>query len=141
MREKNALLNTALLALQGEGSHSTYKKYGACHESATVFEIVFRSEAEANAWLAAVMILAALLLMAVIKQLGLAISEIKASQVSQGAMLKQVPPPPPPRPLFLPSPHPPPHAHIFQDLYTKSSQRSSSRSIEVERWPRYERGL
>lgn len=48
------------------------------------------SEAEANAWLAAVMILAALLLMAVIKKLGLIMLEAESGHVSQGAMLKQV---------------------------------------------------
>lgn len=49
------------------------------------------SEAEANAYLAMVMILAALLLMVLIRRLGLAIVEIEQSRVSHGAVLKQVP--------------------------------------------------
>jgi hypothetical protein len=49
------------------------------------------SEAEANAYLAMVMILAALLLMVLIRRLGLALVEIEQSRVSHGAVLKQVP--------------------------------------------------
>lgn len=48
------------------------------------------SEAEANAYLAMVMILSALLLMVLIRRLGLAIVEIEQSRVSHGAVLKQV---------------------------------------------------
>lgn len=49
-----------------------------------------RSEAEANAYLAMVMILSALLLMVLVRRLGLAIVEIEQLRVSRGAILKQV---------------------------------------------------
>lgn len=48
------------------------------------------SEAEANAYLAMVMILTALLLMVLVRRFGLVLLELESGKVSQGAMLKQV---------------------------------------------------
>lgn len=53
-----------------------------------------RSEAEANAYLAMVMILTALLLMVLVRRFGLVLLELESGKVSQGAMLKQVSTPP-----------------------------------------------